>query len=225
MTDENLERAARDPEGAGWRTAGEPPGHTASDLRARVRPGFLISRLPALALEALMVVFAVLVALGVEEWREQRQMAAFAERVRSAVLAEVDANLEEFRTTRQDLRTRSEILGQVMAESDISPLEGNLTLRLPEFSSAAWSAAQVSQVAPHLDYEWMIAVSRAYESYAIYSRISERVIDAMSLVMGGEPTLDGIRAIHGRLLVLIDVHDQVMERLEIVSERGEAGGR
>jgi hypothetical protein len=43
--------------------------------------------------------------------------------------------------------------------------------------------------------------------------------------MGGEPTLDGIRAIHGRLLVLIDVHDQVMERLEIVSERGEAGGR
>jgi hypothetical protein len=160
------------------------------DHRATVRPGFLIARLPALALEALMVVFAVLVALGVEEWREQRQMAAFAERVRSAVLAEVD-----------------------------------LSLTLPEFSSAAWSAAQASQVAPHLDYEWMIAVSRAYESYAIYSRISERVIDAMSLVMSGEPTLDGIRAIHGRLLVLIDVHGQVMERLELVSERGEVGGR
>jgi hypothetical protein len=223
MSDENLERAARDPEGAGWRTASEPSGHPASDPRSTVRPGFLIARLPALALEALMVVFAVLVALGVEEWREQRQMADFAERVRSAVLAEVDANLEELRATRQGLRTRSQVLGEVMAESDLSPLEGNLTLRLPEFSSAAWSAAQVSQVAPHLDYEWMIAVSRAYESYAIYSRISERVIDAMSLVMGGEPTLEGIRAIHGRLLVLVDVHDQVMERLEIVSERGEDG--
>jgi hypothetical protein len=38
------------------------------------KTGTTVRRVFDLTLEALMVVFAVLVALGVEEWREERQM-------------------------------------------------------------------------------------------------------------------------------------------------------
>ncbi|MGY8778357.1 MAG: hypothetical protein ACKVIN_09555 [Longimicrobiales bacterium] len=40
-------------------------------------------------------------------------------------------------------------------------------LRLPEISSAAWSAAQSSEAGPYLDYDWVIQVARAYESHEI----------------------------------------------------------
>lgn len=47
-----------------------------------------------------MVVFAVLAALGVEQWREDRQLQRFAEGAREAVDLEIRQNLEEFRRTR-----------------------------------------------------------------------------------------------------------------------------
>jgi hypothetical protein len=43
----------------------------------------LLTKLPELALEAAMVVFAVLVALGVEGWNDERQMREFADRARA----------------------------------------------------------------------------------------------------------------------------------------------
>lgn len=54
-------------------------------------------KLAELAAEALMVVFAVLVALGVEEWREERQLRTFAERARAKVDLEIGQSLAEFR--------------------------------------------------------------------------------------------------------------------------------
>lgn len=60
-------------------------------------------KLAELATEALMVVFAVLVALGVEEWREERQLRAFADRARMAVDLELEQNLDEFRSDGPDL--------------------------------------------------------------------------------------------------------------------------
>ena len=52
-----------------------------------------------------MVVFAVTVALAVEEWREERQLQEFADRARAGVIAEVRANIDEFERTvpRQNL--------------------------------------------------------------------------------------------------------------------------
>jgi hypothetical protein len=176
----------------------------------------LRSTVPGLALEALMVVFAVLVALGFEEWRDERQMRQFADRVHAAVIAEVQANLEEFRTTGPGLRSTQALLSEVLSKRDISALEDRFSLTFPDFSSAAWRAAQASQAAPYLNYDWVIQVSRAYEAYDIYARIADQIIDATSSIMGGSPTLDGIGAIQGRLVILTEVHRQVEERLELL---------
>jgi len=63
----------------------------------------LLTKLPELALEAVMVVFAVLVALGVEEWSDERQMREFADRARAGVIVEMRANLDEFQETGPNL--------------------------------------------------------------------------------------------------------------------------
>ena len=98
----------------------------------------LRTRLPELALEAVMIVFAVLVALGFEEWRDERQMQEFADRARAAVLAEIRANLDEFRNTGPGLSERVDGLGEVVREGDPSLLVDGISLTLPDISTAAW---------------------------------------------------------------------------------------
>ena len=88
-------------------------------------------RLPELATEALMVVFAVLVALGVEEWREERQLRAFADRARAAVDLEIQQNLDEFRSAGPGLSEGRETVATVLQ----ALLEARASGGAPEASS------------------------------------------------------------------------------------------
>jgi len=178
----------------------------------------LRSRLPELAIEAAMVVFAVLVALGVEEWREERQLREFADRARGAVAAEVGANLEELRSTGAALDSTATLLSRVVRENDVSLLTGGLALVLPDFSAAAWRTAQTSQASAYLDYDWMIEVSRAYELIEFYSSVATQVVEAMSVIIMRAPTVEGLNSISGRLVVLTGLHGQLEERLEALGD-------
>ena len=185
----------------------------------------LRTRLPELVLEAVMVVFAVLVALGLQEWRDERQMQEFADRARAAVLAEIGANLEEFRNTGSGLSESVDRLGEVVREDDPSLLVDGISLTLPDISTAAWGAALVSQATPYFDYDWMIRVSRVYEVSDVYSTIADGLIDALSAVIGGRPTIEEINSVYGRLLILVSVHGEVEERLEaLLEDQGSEAG-
>jgi hypothetical protein len=184
-----------------------------------------LARLPELALEALMVVFAVLVALAVEEWRDERQMHEFADRARMGVVTELRANLDEFEETGPGLLATDAMLREVTQEEDFSLL-ANFNLGLPDFSSAAWRASQASPAASYFDFDWVIEVPRAYETYEVYSRMADQVIDEVS--SPSTTGVDRVRAILGRLATLTGGQVQVQERLEAlledaVSEQGERG--
>jgi hypothetical protein len=63
-----------------------------SESEATERPGLrprLREKLPELLLEAVSVVFAVLLALAVDEWRETRSRNALAARARASILEEI----------------------------------------------------------------------------------------------------------------------------------------
>ena len=185
----------------------------------------LLARLPELALEALMVVFAVLVALAVEEWRDERQMHEFADRARMGVVTELRANLDEFEETGPGLLATDAMLREVTQEEDFSLL-ANFNLGLPDFSSAAWRASQASPAASYFDFDWVIEVPRAYETYEVYSRMADQVIDEVS--SPSTTGVDRVRAILGRLATLTGGQVQGQERLEAlledaVSEQGERG--
>ena len=176
------------------------------------------STLPELAVQAVLVVFAVVVALAVEDWWNERELQEFADRARTAVVTEISANLEEYRSTGPALKSMAARLTEVVREEDISLLNRSLSFTLPEFSSSAWRTAQSSQAAQRFDYDWVIQVSRAHEVHDYYSSIADRLIDAMSEIIGRDPTIEHVEAIYGHVLILSELHEQVQDRLEALLE-------
>jgi hypothetical protein len=186
-------------------------------------------KLAELATEALMVVFAVLVALGVEEWREERQLREFADRARAAVDQEIEQNLAEFRSAgrdlidgRDNLRDLLQTLGDAQEARDRGE-SGNASLDFafdfPDVSTAAWHVAQASRAAPYFDYDWVIERARHYDGLEAYLDVRDEVLDEItSLIAGFGGDLNGavvtVRRLYGRLEVLVQLHENLQEDME-----------
>ena len=187
-------------------------------------------KLAELATEALLVVFAVLVALGVEEWPEERQLRAFAARARAAVDQEIEQNLAEFRSVGPEL-----IVGRDRVRSTLQTLRdaqeardrgesGSASLSfdfdLPDISTAAWRVAQASHAAPYFDYDWVIERARHYDGLETYLDVRDEVFDEISsLIAGFGGDLDGdvvmvVQRLYGRLEVLVQLHEGLQEGME-----------
>ena len=191
-------------------------------------------RLPELATEALMVVFAVLVALGVEEWREERQLRAFADRARAAVDLEIEQNLDEFRSDGPDLIDGRDHVGSTWrklreAQETLDPdeeggVDFSFSFDFPDISTAAWRVAQSSQAAPYFDYDWVIERARQYDGFETYLDTRDQVLDAMSALFMGERGFMGDRGLdqavvafqrlYGRLEILVQLHEALQEDME-----------
>ncbi len=180
-------------------------------------------RLGRILAEAAMIVFAVLVALAFEEWREERQMIDFAARARTSVEAELSANLEALEETRPRLLEVDSILAAVLESEDLTVLDGNIDLTLPDLSDAAWEVARGSRAAPYFDFDWVLRTARAYEVLDVYSGASQNAITAMSGIIGRTPTLEHVAAIYGWLVIVNDIHRQAIERLRSNLAEAEEG--
>ena len=103
------------------------------------------NKLPELILEAAFVVFAVLLALGVDEWRENRTNQKLADRTRDNIIEEIHANYLELISTRS---LHDSLLVQL--ENDLIDLENNSIIEIDVgfsvslLSSAAWHTAQMT---------------------------------------------------------------------------------
>ena len=185
-------------------------------------------RLAELATEAAMVVFAVLVALGVEQWREERQLRAFADRARAAVDLEIQQNLDEFRRTgtgltdgRERTGTALRALLQVQRGEMVSgSVELDLGLDLPDISTAAWRVAQASQAAPYFDYDWVIERARLYDDIERYLDVTDEVMRDLSALAGSmvaqdvDTSVAALQPLFGRLEILGQVHAHLQEGME-----------
>ena len=188
-------------------------------------------KLPEIAVEASMVLFAVLAAFGVEEWREERQLRQFAAVARAAVETEVAENLEEFRTVGPVLNALTSQLDELLQAARGGSVERheelNLGLRFPRASTAAWRAAQGSQAAPYFDYDWVIRVSRVYELYEGYADARRQVLEDYSRIVvrqassrGMTPAefLERFEPLSGSLWMLGQLHREMQGGLERLVE-------
>ena len=184
-------------------------------------------KLAELATEALMVVFAVLVALGVEEWREERQLREFADRARAAVDQEIERNLAEFRSEgpslidgRDSMRSMLQTLRDAQEARDRGE-SGNATadfaFDFPDISTAAWRVAQTSQAAPYFDYDWVIERARHYDGLETYLDLRDEVVDEISSLIASrdmDASVVVVRRLYGRLEVLVQLHEGLQEDME-----------
>ncbi len=179
-----------------------------------------------MAAEALMVVFAVLIAFGVEEWREERQLRQFAASARAAIELEMQENLDEFRSSQPSLRSLLQRFALfVRAEDESDPVfdDGvfDISFALPNVSSAAWRTAQTSEAAPYFDYDWIIRVSQVYDILDAYERARDLMLDSMSPVLARGASdahpldfREDLYLLNGRLLLLDQAHAAIQEQME-----------
>lgn len=189
----------------------------------------LRAKLPEITLEAAMVVFAVLAAFGVEEWREERRLREFATAARSAVETEIAENAGQFRDAQPMLTALTAQVEAVLeaAREERPDVSLDLSLRLPQVSTAAWDVAQSSQGAPYFDYDWVIRVARAYEGYEGYAEIRRLVLEDYTRIfarrrafeeMGLQDLVELLEPLSGRLWALGQAHREVQAGLENLSE-------
>lgn len=171
--------------------------------RLRVRDR-LRDKVPEILLEGFSVVLAILLAFGVDEWREDRSQRAMAERARRTIVAELRANRKELEGT---YRGNEEVLTKV--EGEIAALHkeqlNSLTTRvhLSQLSGAAFQAAQSTQAIQFVDFEWLVRVGRVYELQKTYSLAQEAALDEVSVsggaLAGGEKPLRVMERIRSRV--------------------------
>jgi hypothetical protein len=142
-------------------------------------------RVPELLLEAAMIFFAVMLALAAEEWRENRDRLALADRALRSVAEELRSNLEELERTGERNAGRLEAAGTVLAELEAGQDQGNadIGLEVSLLSTAAWQSAQMSQAVQYLDFDIMRTLSEVYEIQDLYDRVQTGAVDNMTEMM------------------------------------------
>ncbi|MGW8265871.1 MAG: hypothetical protein ACWGSQ_05845 [Longimicrobiales bacterium] len=190
--------------------------------------GALREKLPELVLEGGMVVFAVIVALGVDEWRESRQNAELAERALAGIAAEIESNrreLVENGEANQALLTRV----REAARDSVLPDDFNVTFEYSLISASAWETAQVTRATQFIPLDRVQTLAKLYGLQALYQASQDKVMDFILSVgdlADREPERIP-RLILGPLVssvgmgeLLTQVYDTTLARLE----DGEGGG-
>lgn len=136
-------------------------------------------RLPDVVLEAVLIFFAVVLALAAEEWRENRDRLELAERALHAVTEEIRSNIEELERNAPTNLERLESAREVLAElrEGEQPVDADVGFEISLLSSAAWESARMSQAVQFMDLRVVRELSEVYEVQALYERMQLDIVD------------------------------------------------
>jgi len=154
--------------------------------------------------EVVSVVFAVLVALGIDQWWEGRENQAMARVSLEAVTREIREN----RAQLEDMGNMPPV-AEMMADLDSvigdfergdRPRDASVNYDLALLSSAAWETAQLNRATQFLPLDQVVTLARLYEFQRYYERAQDEVFDALSgLRASGDDAAGEMRALRGRL--------------------------
>jgi hypothetical protein len=149
------------------------------------RPSFrtrLWEKLPEIFIEAASVVVALLLALALNDWHENRETLARADAARAAILAELRENRQEIKTAQPRLKSIVDSLNAALAEDAPPAHELRVDLGLSLLSAAAWHAALATRASQTIDFAWMTRVAKVYEVQDNYLHVQATALDALSAI-------------------------------------------
>lgn len=117
-----------------------------------------------LALEAVLIMLSVLVALGVNEWRQDRKDFALAQQALETLRGEMQVNQAE---VEQKLAYHNEVYGRVTEQ----PEQGGVSLRPAFLRNSAWETVQATGAVAQLDYEVAAAASAIHGMQQKYEQV------------------------------------------------------
>jgi hypothetical protein len=141
----------------------------------------LWARIPEFMVQAFSVMLAVLIALAVDEWREERANQELAATARANILEEIEGNRDELAGVGSlNAALLERIAGYIDGVESTSPESLSVNFEFALLSTAAWQTAQMTRAAHFLDYDWMARVARLYSLQELYDRSQTAVVDHMS---------------------------------------------
>lgn len=170
----------------------------------------LKAKAPEIVVEACSVVLAVLLALAVDEWREDRSHRELAARAQATILAEVRANLEELK---KDRAATAKLIERLPAEDSLasgSSAKVWITISFSRLSSAAWNTAQSTQAAQYFEYSWMMRAARLYEIQSVYLATQTSVLNHIAGAIGEADKAALVRGLRSRYFVMQNLADNVL---------------
>ena len=175
-------------------------------------PGTLKRRLPELLLEAFFVVFAVLVALAVDEYWEGREEEELAEIAQENVAAEVQANAAELgeatAANRMLYANLAEALSQMDAGGD--PTLSDIQFEVSLLGADAWEAARVTRAVHFMEFERVSRISTMYGVQSLFLERQSEVVDVIANIGTGEvPIEQSFRRLHRALGVALSLECQL----------------
>jgi len=135
---------------------------------------YMPSWLPRAALEAVLIVFAVVLGFIVNEWREARHEDQAAQLALERIVEELDTNLQALEQAAEYHATIAEALGELeeQVRSGNLPSRGGLLetvmpslpqgISPPILSDVAWTYAGQTGALDQLDFDLMADVARLY---------------------------------------------------------------
>ena len=135
----------------------------------------------SLFLEMLMVMIGVLLALLVDEWREQKQIDEVVKLTETRILSEIYENHERLQVYRQDLRDRFDSLKSwkqtLNPEKGFREQSGFPGIPTVSLNDAAWSRANSSDMTNFLDTDIIEDAHGLYISNKIVMNSSSALLD------------------------------------------------
>lgn len=156
-------------------------------LRERVS-----EKLPEILIEAASVVLALLLALALNGWNENRKERARADTARAAILAELRENRQEIESARPKLKAIVTSLSAALGKDAPPSHELRVDLDLSLLSEAAWRAALATQASQTIDFAWMTRVAKVYELQESYLRTQGLAVDQLSSIPA-DPSVGGAK--------------------------------
>lgn len=187
--------------------------------------------LPRVLVESTLIVFSVLLALALDEWRQSRTERTRASLALAGIANELAANRAAAEASRAFHRELHDTLLALAAagqrpSADIYYSRG--MFKPANVVSTAWESAQRTAVLDRLPYHLVLELSHAYESQAKYAKLGDRIVADLFVDLrtrGAEAALrDSFRGFivltedfANRERRLIERYEAVLARLEVAA--------
>jgi hypothetical protein len=174
---------------------------------------------PTLVVEAISVVFAVLLALAINEWRQGREEARIASEAMDRLRIEIQQNHDNLAAVLDQQAGAIDALGAVIEDLGAGRKpDGELAFnfRTEQVRNAAWETALLTQAVRFIDFELVSSAADIYELQELVSSGVQRVLDRMSALGAseGEQLVRDLRLVHSAASQLLSLERQLVRRYE-----------
>lgn len=184
-------------------------------------------RLGEVALEASMIVFAVIIALTVDQYWESREEVGLAETAIESIRQEILRNQEQLADNRDGNResaraTQAQL--RAIRNGDLNAPTPDVDYSFSLVGDDAWETARVTRAIHFMDFALVTQISQVYRIQDFFTRRQDEVVDAVAGFMEGQASGDSnVGGYSTQLLISLQIECQLMVGYDLLLARLEGG--